>query len=501
MDRISARWVRPRGGEPPGQKGARLVTIAGVAVAIGLVSAARAGGPSSRTKVTVWASPPAATLAYGGLTYGGYAPTTGAMITEQREVELAGTGEVRIEGVAATIDPASVQLRDLTEPTATIGDQRFVAGATTPTQILAERIGDPVTVVTPKGDVSGVLRSIDEQALVIETGTGDQRRLQVMRRDGYVQDVRLPARSGGGKPSLVWRLAAKKPGKHTVEVSYRADGMSWSADYLAVLDDAGKAVDFSAWATIKNATGASYDDAEVTLVSGGNAGPAVANPLGGAQGRAAPVASPLRYMMKAPVHIGAGQSVQVELLPPKLGAKARSVVTYEAMPDPSLGFQTYANTDCNQFNGAGMSAGRAEIAVELDVPTKDPLPDGRVRMFRRRPDRLEVVSEDQLKSSPGLARVRLAPDTEITGERRAITCNLDERAHTVVEKLEIKIENKAKQAAEVVIREFAWRWPVWKLEAEDAKSVRAGAQTLEYRVNVPANGKRTVTYSVVYSAW
>ena len=479
--------------------GASVRRLAWISAAVAFASTAGAGGPGPRTKITVWASSPG-TAAYGGLSYGGYAPTTGAMITEHREIEVGGA-EVRLPGVAATLDPASVQLRDLTDPASTITEQRFVPGATTPTEIIRRHVGDTITVVTPKGDVTGTLRSIDEQALVLEIGTGDQRRLQVMRREGYVQDVRLPPGTGVDKPSLMWRIASKKPGTHAVELTYRADGMSWAADYLAVLDEAGTSIDFSAWATVKNATGATFDNAELTLVSGGNAGPLALsfNPYGGPMRTAAAAAVPVRYAIATPVHLGAGQSVQVELLPARQKAKSRTVITYEAMPDPSPGFQAYPNTDCNQFNGVGMGNGRAEVAVEVDVPTKDALPEGRVRTFRRKGERLEVVSEDQLRSSAGLARIRLVPDPDVVGERKAVMCTYDERAHTVVEKIEVKIENKSKRAAEVVVREFAWRWPVWRLDSEDTRSARSGPQTLEYRAKVPAGGKKTLTYAVVYT--
>lgn len=483
----------------------RVLAGAVVAAAVGVVSIAVAGSGTSvaRTKVTVWAAPSHVTAtSYGGLGYGGYAPTSGAMITEQRVIDLPGdvdSGDIRVAGVAATVDPASVQLRDLTEPTAAITAQRFVPAATSPTEILQRSVGSPVTVVTTKGEVSGVLRSADESTLVVEVGTGDRRSLQVLRRDGYVQDVKLPASEGIDRPSLVWRVAAKKPGKHTIELSYRADGMSWAADYLAVLDDTNTALDFSAWATIRNTTGATFDGVELTLVSGGNTGPSTYNPYGGAGFRGAAPAPPVRYTVPAPVHLAAGQAVQVELMPTKKAAKAKPIVLFEAMPDPSLGFQAYPNTDCNQFNGVGMGNGRAEIAVEIDVPTKEPLPEGRVRAFRRKGERLEIVSEDQLRSSAGVARIRLSADAEISGERKAVACTYDERTRTITEKVEIRVENKSKRASEVVVREFAWRWPMWKLDSEDAKSARGGPQTLEYRASIPAGGKRTITYAVVYS--
>lgn len=463
-----------------------------VGVVFGIAGLARSG-PGPQTKITVWGAPPTS-AAFGGMTYGGFVPLAGAMITEQREVEIAANGEVRVAGIASTIEPASVQLRDLTEPGAAITEQRYVPGVTTPLDMLARRIGDTVTVVTPKGDVVGVLRAVDEHSLVLEVGSGDQRRLSVMRRDGYVLDVRAPGGSSD-KPSLVWRVATKKPGKHTVELSYRADGITWNADYLAVLDDAGKALDFAAWATVRNNTGASFDRAELTLVSGGGALSAAAAST--AALRAPP--TPLRFTMPSPIKLTAGDAVQVELTPARRAAKVRPVITYEATTDLSASHQEEANQDCTYNNGVGMGAGKAELAIELDLPANATLPEGRVRLFRRKAERLEVLSEDTLRSTPGLARIKLAADTEVTGERKAVTCNVDERAHTIVEKIEVRVENKGKQAADVVVREFAWRWPVWKIESEDKKSVRSGPQTLEYRVKVPAKGSQTVTYTLVYT--
>jgi hypothetical protein len=462
-------------------------TLLAAAAALGVVSLASdaaPGGPAP-TRITVWGAAQAGQ--YGGATYA--APLAGAMISERREIELGG-GEVRISGVAATIDPASVQLRDLTEPGAVVTEQRFVPGATTPTELLARHVGDAVTVVTPKGEVAGVLRAADEQAIVVETGTGEQRRLSVMRRD-FVQDVRLPA-GGGNQPSLVLRMAGKKPGKHAIELIYRAAGLTWSADYLAVLDETARSIDFSAWATVKNATGASYERAELTLASGGTTAAAAAAVT------ARPGAAPLRFTVPSPVRLAAGDAVQVELVPARVAVKVQPVVTYEAMEDPSSGYQEVPGADCTEYSGGGVG-GTSELALEVAVPSQSALPDGKVRLFRRQGERLDIVSEEDLRSSAGLARIKLAGDAEVTGERKAVSCNVDERAKTIHERVTVRVENKGKLAVDVVVREYIWRWPVWKLEAEDKKGTRTGAQTHEYRLHVPAKGAQSVTYAVVYS--
>ena len=445
-------------------------------------------GNGARTSITIWgaaATPATPAPLYGGQTYGAATTPTGAMIVDRREVEVGANGEVRISGVPATLDPASVQLRSLSE-NFTVSEQRFVPGAVTPDEILQRHVGEQITVTTPKGEVAGVLRSVDAQALVVEVGTGDQRRLQVMRRDGFVQDVHLAIAAGADRPSLVWRVAAKKPGKHEVEVSYRAEGLSWTTDYLAILDDAHHALDFSAWATVKNATSATFENAELTLVD--------PNAAAGKVG-----AAPARFTVPGTVKLGSGESVQVELFPPRTGAKARSVVVFEAMPDQSASFQQFQAVDCNQLS-TSVGTAHSEVALEVDVPSKDPLPDGRVRLFKRTGARLEVVTEDPLRSVAGVARIRLSPDGDVTGERHAVSCNYDEHAHVIKEKIEVKIENKGKQAVDVVAREYLWRWPMFKIESDESPhGTRAGPQSQEYRLSMPAGGKKSITYTVVYS--
>lgn len=445
-----------------------LVVIASVAVA---------SSKRSRAKITVW-SAPAPAAGYGGFGYGGPAAPTGALITQEADVEVTASGETRLGGVATTADPASVQVRDLTDPAATVVEQRFTPAAATPTAAIARHVGSTVVAVTPKGDVTGVLRSVDARAIVLETGPDDQRRLQVLRRD-YVQDLRLPPGPGSDRGSLALHLATRRAGTHTLELSYRASGMRWTADYVAVLDDKSSTVDFTAWASIENKTGASFDAAELVLLDGSK--------------------PPTRYVIAEPVKLATDQRVQVPLVPAQRAAPTKTVVLYEAIPDLSPGFQTYANTDCAQYN-ANTGPGSAELALEVALPTKDPLPVGRVQLFRRSGARIDVVSEEPLRSRPGAARIRIDRTTDLVGDRKAVSCTNDEKARTLTERVELVLENKGKRALDVVVREFAWRWPIFKLDAEAQKSVKGGAQAFEYRVALPAQGKRTLSYTVVY-AW
>jgi hypothetical protein len=427
-----------------------------------LASVAVAAPRASRTSITVWSGPAGAV---GGSTYGGVAPSTGALVVEHRDLEIA-NNEIQLEGVSASLDPASVQLRDLGDPGLAITQQRFVSGAATPAELITRHIGETITVTTPKGDLTGVLRSADDAMLALEIAG----KIQVVRRD-FVQVVHLP--TGPDKSLLAWKVRGAKPGTHAIEVSYRTDAMGWTADYMAILDENGDALDFSAWATIKNSTGTPFTDAMISLVGPANA----------------------RFELPAPVQLGANDAVQVEMIPSKRNAKAHAIVAIDAEADEVAQADADAQIDCTQFMVAPVGA--VSVALEVDLPST-PLPDGHIRMFRRIKDHLEVLGEDDFHMQPGHARLKLAGDSPVTLARKATACTYDDQTKVLREKVELKLVNTGKQALDAVVHETMWRSKTYTLEAEQPKSSTVG-ELHEYRVRVPAGGKASASYTVVYT--
>jgi hypothetical protein len=481
-----------------------LGSVLGVAVLAGIAIEAR--GDDAHTTVEIWRSP-AVSNPWGGSTYGAY--DTNAFITDRRKIDVPSSGEVTFEGVASRIEPVTVQFRSISDPSGTsVTEQRFVRGLSSPDELLTRHIGKTVVVTTEKSEVTGTLRAVDSDALVLEVGTGQNKAVEVLRRGDFIRDIKLQGASAASdRPSLVWKLKAAKPGQQDIEVSYRTAGLSWSPDYTAILDEGKNTLDFSAMATIQNQTGIDFDDVDLTLVTGvlNQANQQAVNPYGYGtpvpQRAADPTTS---YTVPRRVKLGKGDSVQVELMPAKSGTKTSKVVLLELAQDQSINYTTYPAQDCYAYVAA--STPHAQVALEVQVGKG--MPEGRVRLFRRKSgsgsssDRLEVASEDTLhvNAQTGVARIGLSSaDSEITGERKQLECRFDDRTRTLREKIEMKVENKGKAAQDIVIREYMYRWMSWKMEAEDEKGSKAAGQTQEYRIHVGANGKKTFTYTVVYS--
>ncbi|MGE0871067.1 MAG: DUF4139 domain-containing protein [Kofleriaceae bacterium] len=459
--------------------GSRSIVLVSLVTVVGAVGGRWALSAPGRTttQITLWRQP--ASLDDDHDDDGERRPASAgaAVITERRTIDVPANGEVRFDQVAATLDPISAQLTDLTEPDVTISEQRFYAGAKTPTELLARHVGARIVAITAKTEVAGVLRSVDDTSLVIETATGNQRQLHIVRRDSVVE-TRLPAGPPADESSLTWRLAAKKPGMHDLSLTYRAGGLSWTADYVAVLNDGGASVDFSAWATIRNDTRTTFEHAALRLISSGTNGKA----------EALDIATPTTLI--------AGRTSQVELIPARRGVKARAAMIYEPNADPTEYRRRLPTFDCNMLDGAYEDD--VKRILELALPREVVLPAGLVRVFRRNQDRVEALDSQQLTMRPGFARLELRGTAEISGDRRATSCNFDERARILNEQIEVSLQSTSKRSEDVIVREYAWRSPSWRIESEDIKSTRQG-RTLEYRITVPPGAKRKLSYTIVYS--
>jgi hypothetical protein len=76
---------------------------------------------------------------------------------------------------------------------------------------------------------------------------------------------------------------------------------------------------------------------------------------------------------------------------------------------------------------------------------------------------------------------------------------VDQAGRTLDEAFRITLTNAGDSARTVTVREHPNRWREWKLASSSGKPSRQTTDTLEFRVNVPANGKAVLDYAVHYS--
>lgn len=192
-----------------------------------------------------------------------------ALITETRTIDLPASAVTLVfEDVVETLLPQSAIVTELDRA---LAESNFDFNRLTPRSLLERSIGETVTLTRTNPATGRVTQTQARivavgEGVVLETADGHEalycsglpERLELER----VPDELL------AKPRLSVRLAAGAAGPRTVKVSYLAHGFAWSSDYVAHLNERSTALELKGWATLTNATGSVFRDAEVQLVAG-----------------------------------------------------------------------------------------------------------------------------------------------------------------------------------------------------------------------------------------
>src|SRR3989475_5529799 len=185
------------------------------------------------------------------------------LVKDVREVRLpAGLVEAQFMDVAALIDPTSVHLRSLTNPTGLkILEQNYEYDLLSSDKLLEKYVGKMVRLYQSDG-------TFHEARLLSTAGPVFEINKQIHL--GYSGRLVLPSLPDNlvAKPTLVWLLRNQTPDGQKVEASYPTSGITWKADYVMVVSADDTKSDLTGWVTIDNKSGATYGNAALKLVAG-----------------------------------------------------------------------------------------------------------------------------------------------------------------------------------------------------------------------------------------
>ena len=88
----------------------------------------------------------------------------------------------------------------------------------------------------------------------------------------------------------------------------------------------------------------------------------------------------------------------------------------------------------------------------------------------------------------------------MSGERRRTNFKIDNMRESADESFEIRVKNHKKEPVEVIVLEHLYRGTTWEITSASAKYNKKDAQTIEFPVQLPADGEQTLIYAVHY-AW
>ena len=498
-------------------------TVAGIA-AHAAVQAAVAAGAEEDVAVTIYSSAQPGAISpdyYRPLPGQGTPPATGvpgfAMVRQERPVQLAaGRSLLRFTDVAALIDPTTVTFTSLTDPATRVLEQNFQFDLVSTEKLLLKYIDKPITVERNVGgggviSTTGTLLS-SVNGLVLRGADGN-----ITALNNYAS-LRFPDLPGGliTRPTLVWDVSAGKAGTQRARVTYQTGGITWWSDYNLIFN-AGKDansgfVDLSAWVSIINQSGATYDDAKLKLIAG--------------DVHRAPSPQPPRVMMEmaraaSKADAGFEEKAFDEFHLYTLGRRTtlpnnstKQIELFDQAKQIPAKRLLVLSSNAPMFGGRYEdrnfpATGEAKVDSYLEFRNDKasglgvPLPAGRIRVSRldAADNSLEFIGEDVIGHTPRdeKVRVQLGSAFDVVGERKQVDFASDSRARWLEEEIQVEVRNHKDEDVEVQVREFLFRWTNWRILSSSQPFEKEDARTILFPVKVPKNSNKIVKYRVRYS--
>lgn len=322
------------------------------------------------------------------------------------------------------------------------------------------------------------------------------------------------------KPMLTWRFAVDRPVKLDAELSYLTGGMSWEAAYNLIAPEKGDTLELVGWVTIDNQTGKSFDEATIKLMAGDVSklspeqpqGYYAAETLAGARLKAMDVVTEKAfdefhlYSLPRPATLHDRETKQVEFLR-SAKVQARTFYVYNGA-DIGPQFRGW-NSEMIRNNRDYGTQSNPKVWVMKEFENSEanglgvPLPKGRTRFYRRddADGRLEFTGENTIDHTPKNETVKMYTGDafDVVGERRRTDYVLSNRNDSAEESFEIRVRNRKSEPVEVRVAERLYRWSNWEIVQKSHDFTKTDSQSIEFRVNVPADGETVVTYKVRYN--
>jgi hypothetical protein len=195
-----------------------------------------------------------------------------ALIRDVRNLQLVrGAGNLRFMDIAATVNPATVHFRSLTEPSAvSVLEQNYEYDLLDPDKLLRKYVGREVTLMRNRTE-GGATRQEEVKATLLSYNTSPVWKIGNEIVTGIGADhMRFPElpETLYSRPTLIWTVQNDGAPRHRVEASYLAGRLAWNADYVLTVARDDKAADLNGWVTLTNNSGTAFKNARLQLVAG-----------------------------------------------------------------------------------------------------------------------------------------------------------------------------------------------------------------------------------------
>ncbi len=506
----------------------RSSAVGKLAMSVALLGAGgTAGAAADDTAITIYSSAQPGAISpemYRPIPGGGVTPGMAvpgyAMVRNERTLRLdSGRSTVRYPDVAGLIDPTTVTFSSLTDPATRVLEQNFQFDLVSTEKLLLRYLDKPISVERALGSQvttsAGTLLSAGD-GLILRSGDGS---ISALREWSAVKFPELP----GGlitRPTLEWLLSSPMGGEQRTRVTYQTGGMTWWADYNLIFSEGADAnsglLDLSAWVSLINQSGVTFNDARLKLIAGDvqraqppqrtemnvRAMAMAAKEMDGGGFQQKAFFEFHLYTLGRRATLANNPTTQIELFDQARRIPARKTLVYYGLG------QQYGWQAPMTERDLGLAMNRKvdvylEFRNDKQFGLGQPLPAGRIRVSQldSADGSLEFIGEDTIDHTPKdeKVRVRLGSAFDVVGERRQTDFSVDTKARWMEEAFEIKVRNHKDQPVEVIVKESLYRWSNWNLVSRTQDFTREDARTIHFPVRIARDGEAVVRYRVRYT--
>jgi hypothetical protein len=363
---------------------------------------------------------------------------------------------------------------------------------------MQKAVGETITLVRTNPATGGETR---ERARVLAANGGVVlqigERIEVLRDDGLPVRVifdRVPENLRA-RPTLSVTVQSQTGGARPVTLTYLTPGLGWSADYVALFDEAAGRMDVQGWITLTNNSGTEYRNADTLLVAG-----AVGQADEGRRGYRPPPPPPPPGMREPGSETAARERLGDFYLYPLperttiANRQTKQVSFLDVSGTPAVRAYEFRNPWLGTQD-AGVSANSVlRFSSSREQGLGDALPAGTVRVYQR-----DARGNPQFVGESAIGHTPMGSELGLTTGQA-----FDVKVQPVVEQRErlggerwrtrmrYTLTNASPRAVTVDLLQ-AGLWGDTRITQESQPSERRSADEALWRVTVPANGEATVT--------
>ncbi len=414
------------------------------------------------------------------------------VVTETRQLDFEkGVNRLAFRDVPSQIDAASVRFEVTDGGGVSILEQNYAYDLVSPEQMYNKYIDQEIELIDKDGRLYvGKLMAHSSGTVTLMEDNG---RVKVVRLDN-ITEINFPQLPDGliTRPTLFWLYRAGESGAKECQVGYQTAGLSWNAEYVALLGADDATLDLSGWSSITNNSGKTYKDARLKLVAG-------------------------EINRARPEYRGGREKVMTMSVPEVDGFQEKEFFEYHlyTLPRPA----TVANKEIKQvslFDPASTPVDKTytfrpdrnptdvEVALKF-VNSKDagmgmPLPAGRIRVFKEDSDgSVILLGEDRINHTPRdeEVKVKVGNAFDIVAKETVLD-NVKVSQRIEQRTFEVEIRNRKTTDIVVVIEKNLYG--DWKILSSDREYVKKSAQTVQFELPVRAGQTATLGYEVRFGS-